>query len=182
MTKKNQGKILEEDIESSSNDQGIFYFRVRDVNLPPDLRNRIRIPQNKYDCLLYSKGCLFPTEIKSRKAKSISLDESMIKQHQLDSLEKATSYEGVIPGLILNFRVEGNPTYFIHITDFLDYLYIAKNQIKDHPYKSKVNKSSIPLGICEEIGIRIPNVQKRVRYRYYINEMIDKAIEKFKDS
>lgn len=176
---KTQGKIFESDVENSCNDQKIFYFRVRDVFVPPELRLRIRVPKNRYDALIYYKDYLFPLELKSLNSKSISFDEKIIKQHQLDNLEKATSYEGVIPGLILNYRKNDNRAFFIHITDFLDYKYIAENEIENHPYKNKVNRKSIPIKIAEEIGIEIPNEQKRTRYKYDVSEMASKAIEKY---
>lgn len=179
---KSAGKIFEDCWESSCADQKVFFFRVRDVSLPPDLRMRIKLPQNKYDCLLFYKNHLLPVELKSTKDKSISMKEHMIKAHQLKSLEKATDFEGVIPGLVLNFRdAPGNRAFFIHIKDFLDYKYVAEHQVLDHPYKSKVNKSSIPIGICEEIGVEVTNIKKVKHYRYYINKMIDELIEKYKD-
>jgi penicillin-binding protein-related factor A (putative recombinase) len=173
-----EGKQFEKDVEQSSKDQSIFYFRVRDVNLPPDVRMRVKLPQNKYDCLLYYKGCLLPVEMKSTKDKNISMKEHMIKAHQIKSLKEATTYENVIPGFILNFREPTNRAFFIHIDDFITYQNIAENKL-EHTYKSKINKSSIPIGICEEIGIEITNVKKQVNYRYYLNKMIDELIVRF---
>jgi penicillin-binding protein-related factor A (putative recombinase) len=173
-----EGKQFEKDVEQSAKDQSIFYFRVRDVNLPPDVRMRVKLPQNKYDCLLYYKGYLLPVEMKSTKDKNISMKEHMIKAHQIKSLKEATTYENVIPGFIFNFREPTNRAFFIHITDFVTYQNIAENKL-EHTYKSKINKSSIPIGICEEIGIEITNAKKQVNYRYYINKMIDELVEKY---
>lgn len=178
MTK--QGKEFEAAVETSCAEQGIFYFRVRDVNLPPDVRMRVKLPQNRYDCLVYYKDHLFPLELKSTQGKSISFSESIIKQHQIDNLKQATEYEGVIPGFLFNFReVEGNKTYFVHIDDFLIYKNIAENQL-EHTYKNKVNKSSIPVAICEEIGVPVVNVKKVRKYRYYVNKLLDSLIIKTK--
>jgi penicillin-binding protein-related factor A (putative recombinase) len=179
LAKKKYGKSFETDIETSCSDQNIFYFRVRDVNLPPDVRMRVKIPQNRYDCILYHKGYLFPIEQKSTKDKSISFSESMIKAHQIKNLTDATKFSGVIPGFLFNFRLlNENKCYFIHIDDFNTYKNIAENQF-EHTYKSKINKSSIPIGICEEIGIEITNVKKKVNHRYYLNKMIDELIDRF---
>lgn len=179
MAKKNAGKQFEKDIEDSCKDQNIFYFRVRDVNLPPDVRMRVKLPQNRYDCLLFYKDHLIPVELKSTKSKSISFSESMIKANQIRNLEEAIKYDGVIAGFIFNFREPDNKAYFVHINDFVEYKHIAENEIKEHKYKSKVNKSSIPISICEEIGIEITNVKKRTNYRYLVNKMIKQVIEKY---
>ena len=173
-----EGKIFESDVEISSKEQGIYYMRIRDVNLPPDVRMRVKLPQNKFDNLLFYKGHLFPLELKSTKAKSVSFAESIIKQHQLDSLKEASTYDGVIAGLLFNFRESENKTYFVHINDFLEYKKIAENEL-EHTYESKVNKSSIPIAICEEIGVPIVNLKKKIRYRFYINKLLDELISKY---
>lgn len=173
----NEGKSLEKHIEQSCKDLSIFYFRVRDVN-PMALKPKFKTPQNKYDCLLHYNKNLFPIEMKSTKAKSISMDESMIKAHQIKSLKEATEFDNVIPGFILNFREPTNRAFFVHIDDFITYKNIAENQL-DSTYNNKINKSSIPIGICEEIGVEIQNVKKQVNYRYYINKLLDELIAKY---
>ena len=177
MSSTKHGKIFEQEIEQSCKDQNIFYFRVRDVNIPPDLRYRIKLPQNKYDSLIYYKGFLFPIEMKSTKQKSISLKDAVIKENQIRNLKEATQYENVIPGFLMNFREHDNQTFFIHINDFITYKNIAENQL-NHSYKNKINKSSIPLDICKEIGVEVINIKKKVRYRYYVNKLLDELINR----
>jgi penicillin-binding protein-related factor A (putative recombinase) len=173
-----EGKIFEQSIEQSCSDQSIFYFRVRDVNLPPDIRMRVKLPQNKYDCLMFYKEHLFTIEMKSTKGKSVSFSESIIKQHQIDNLMEASKYDGIISGFLFNFRTEGNPTYFVDIDSFIKYKHIAENEL-EHTYKSKVNKSSISLNICKEIGVPVTSVLKKVKYRYYINSLLDSLIDTY---
>jgi len=170
-----QGKEFEAAVETSCSEQGIFYFRVRDVNLPPDVRMRVKLPQNRYDCLVYYKDHLFPLELKSTQSKSLSFSESIVKKHQIDNLKQATEYDGVIPGFLINFREEGNRTFFVHIDKYLEYKNIAENQL-EHTYKSKINKSSIPVSICEEIGTEVVSIKKVSKYRYYINKLLDSLI------
>lgn len=174
-----EGKEFEQSIEQASSEQSIFYFRVRDVN-PMAIKPNFKLPQNKYDCLLYYKDYLFPIEMKSTKGKSVSFSESIIKQHQIDSLKEATKFEGVIPGFLFNFRESDNATYFIHIDRFIEYQHIAQNQL-EHTYQNKINKSSIPVGICREIGIELTNVKKVKKYRYYLNKLLDELIEKYSE-
>jgi penicillin-binding protein-related factor A (putative recombinase) len=173
-----EGKQLEKDIEQSAKDQGVFYFRVRDVN-PQALKPRYSVPQNKYDCLMFYSGYLFPVEMKSTKSKSISFREEIIKAHQIKSLTEAAKYEKVIPGFIMTFREPENRSFYIHISDFNKYKHIAENKL-EHTYKGKLNEKSISISICEEIGTEIVSVKKKVNYRYYINKLCNELIEKYK--
>lgn len=177
--KQNIGKIFESEIEQACEDQKIFYFRVRDVFIPAHLRMKIRVPKNKYDSLMYYNNHLFTIEFKATdKAKSFSFSEDVIKQHQIENLKKATEYDGIVSGFIFNFRQTNNETYFVHIDDFLKYKNIAENKLT-HTYKSKVNEKSIPIGICREIGVPVKNVKKQIRYRFYINSLLDELINKY---
>jgi penicillin-binding protein-related factor A (putative recombinase) len=170
-----EGKIFEESLENSSKKQGIFSLRIKDTHIPTQFRKLIRVSKNKYDFILFSSGHLLPIELKSTKAKSISMKEDIIKSHQIKSLEEALEYDNTIPGFVFNFREPNNKTYFVHIRDFVTYKNIAENQL-DHTYKNKVNRSSIPIAICEEIGIEIKNELKRTRYFYDVKEFIGKAV------
>lgn len=176
--KKNEGKLFEEDVQQSCKEQDIFFYRIKDVN-PMFLKPNTRVSKNDYDSFVYKKPNLFPIEFKSTKSKNISFSESIIKKHQIQALSDAVKYDGLIAGFIFNFRESDNFTCFIHIEDFLKYKNIAENEIKDHTYNSKVNKSSIPIGICREIGIEIQQVKKKVRHRYYIKKLLDELIEKY---
>ena len=176
---RKDGKIFQESFENSCKREGVFCTRIKDQYVPPDLRDKVPVTKNKYDFFIYQKPYLFPVELKSIRKKSFSFSEHIIKQHQIDALTEASKYDGVIPGFIFNFRLANNKTFFVHINDFNEYKYIAENGIKDHKYKSKVNKSSISLGICEEIGMEIKNQLKRTKYHYFIDDFIRRATEKY---
>lgn len=178
MAKKNFGKIFENSIEQATKDLSIFYFRVRDVN-PMAIKPGQKVPQNKYDCLLFYKGYLFPLEMKSTQSKSLSFSEGTVKAHQIKSLKESNEYDKVIPGFLINFREPEDNTYFVGIDEYIEYRNIAENEITEHTYKSRVNKASIPIGICEEIGVKITAVKKKVNYRYHINLLLDELIEKY---
>lgn len=175
---RNLGKILEQDIQQSCKEQQLFFYRIKDVN-PMFLKPNSNVSKNDYDSFIYRKPNLFPVEFKSTGQRSISYDEKIIKAHQIKALTDATTYEGLIAGFIFNFREFDNTTVFVHIEDFNRIKYIADNGITDHEYKSKINKSSIGLDICKEVGIEIKNVQKKIRFRYYINLLLDELIEKY---
>ncbi|MGG1652227.1 hypothetical protein ABHN03_03765 [Paenibacillus sp. NRS-1775] len=173
---KNEGKLFEGDFQASAGStQKIFFTRIKDTFIPADLRSRIRVTKNDYDCMMFSEKYLFTLELKSTKQKSVSFDESVIKQHQIDKLKEASEYENVISGFIINFREPDNRVFFIHINDFVKYQFIAQNQL-NHTYKNRVNKSSIPIGICEEIGIEIDGLKKRSKWHYRLNDFVRNAI------
>lgn len=140
---------------------------------------KVKVTKNDYDCMMFARSHLFTLELKSTKAKSVSFSESVIKQHQIDKLLEASEYENVISGFLFNFREPDNKVYFVPIKDFVEYQYIAQNEIKEHKYISKVNKSSIPIGICNEIGIEIKGFKKRVKWHYHMKEFITEAIGKY---
>jgi penicillin-binding protein-related factor A (putative recombinase) len=175
------GKIFEANLEDSikSCKPKIFYSRIKDTFIPFELRGKVRTSKNPYDCLMYSDGHLFTFELKSTESKSVSFSESIIKEHQITNLQDANLCEGVISGFIFNFRIDEPKTYFIHIEDFMKYKLIAQAEFAVHSYKSKINKSSMPLAICEEIGIEIKSTLKKVNYRYHMKEFIIKAISKY---
>lgn len=173
------GKKLEEDISSSAEKLNLFNFRVRDVS-PTQLKIGARTAKNKYDFILYRKPYLLPVELKSTKEKTFSFAGSnpKIKEHQIEALTKDSKYDGVIPGLLLNFREPYNKLFFVHINDFNEYIHAAENGLQEN-YKAKMNISSIPLRICEEIGVEVEGVLKRTRYFYRLDKLIDDLIEKY---
>lgn len=176
----NHGSIFESNIEDSCLEQGVFFHNNRDIFLPPDVRRRVRLPKQKYDSLMFYKRYLFAMELKTTDKKSISMNDSIIKDHQIESLLDASKYPNVLAGLLLNFRgEENNPTYFIDIDDFLTYKEYAKNQL-EHPYRCRegrrLNRASISLDICEEIGFDLRNELKQVHHRYFISDMLENIL------
>ncbi|WP_142284000.1 Holliday junction resolvase RecU, partial [Bacillus subtilis] len=166
----------EANIEKSAADQKLFFYRIKDVN-PMFLKRGAAVSKNKYDCFLFFKGYLFPFELKSTKDKSIAFREEIIKAQQIKHLKEATKYPNIIPGFLFQFREPENKVYFVHINDFLTYKNIAEKQLS-HTYKNKVNKASIPIAICEEIGTEVRWMKKKVNYTYYLNKLCGELIKK----
>lgn len=175
MTKKNEGKLFEEDFKNSCTKEDIFFHRIRDVYIPYDLRKRVRVQENPYDSFVYYNGYLFPMEAKSIKQKSFPLSESMIKQHQIDNLTKALDYKGLIPGFLFNFRIV-EETYFLHINDFNNYVEVAKGN-KKPDFESKVNQASVPLSYCREKGYLFNWDKPRTRYKYHVKDTLNEIVE-----
>lgn len=128
---------------------------------------------NECDYFMYYNGLLYALELKSTKYKSIGfeLDETkedkMIKRNQIKSLTKLDWYDGIVAGLVLNFRDESNPanerTYFMYISDF-------------NRFCNSVEKKSINEGdIVQYGGFPIPTTLQRVRCTYDIEQLIDKV-------
>jgi penicillin-binding protein-related factor A (putative recombinase) len=177
---KNTGKNFEEELKTSAAEQGVFFYRIKDVN-PMFLKPNTRVSKNDFDSFIYKKPNLFPVELKSSGQRSISFDEKIIKQHQIGALKEAVEYDGLIAGFIFNFREYDNFTCFVHINDFLEIQELSQKQINKHRFKSKLNKSSIGLDICKEVGIEIHNMKKKVKYRYYIKKLLEELIEKYSE-
>lgn len=180
-TNINKGKVFEKNFEDSVSESGHWYFRVRDVN-PVALKNNFAIPRNPYDTMIFDGTYLFTLELKSTQNKSITHRGSnpQIKEHQIEALHKASEHENIVSGLVINFREVDNRTFFIPIWKFLEYDAVSKGEI-ENPYKTKFNEKSIPLAICEEIGIEILNAKKRVHHRYFINDFLHSAITIYKE-
>jgi penicillin-binding protein-related factor A (putative recombinase) len=175
LAQKNFGKEFEKDIQQSCLDSGVFFYRIKDVFVPIELRQRIKVPPNKYDCFIYH-DLLLAIEMKSTAQKSFSMDEKIIKSHQISNLIEAAQYPNVVGGFLFNFREYENKTYFVPIEEFVDY----KNTIEGKEtriYKSKLLKSAISLNICEEIGIKVLAEKKRVHWRYDIVDLVQKIKE-----
>lgn len=174
------GKKFEQQFGNSCIKDKIFYFKIKDIHIPFQYRSKIKLPQNEYDNFIFSKGILAPLELKSTEKKSISFAENIIRPHQIKNLTIANGYDGVIAGFLFNFRECDNQTFFVHIQDFNTYKKIAEKQL-EHVYESKVNKSSIPIDICKEIGIEIENKKIRTTYKYDVNKLIENIKERYGD-
>lgn len=176
MSSRKQGSIFEDSFENSCKKQKIFFSRNRDIFIPPQYRKEIRVPKNLYDYFIFDNKTLFPVELKSTKENALPFKN--IKDHQIEALEAASKFENVISGLLVNFRHENNKCFFMHIDDYLYYQKVAKGEIQN-TCKSKINKSSIPVGVCEEIGIEIKCKLLKTNYTYDVKGFIGEAIEKY---
>lgn len=115
---------------------------------------------------------MIPLELKSTKGTSFSIQTDkkikgkMIKINQIEGLNKAANYSGIIPGFILNMRKYGK-TYFLHIEDF--------NRFVDSTTKKSINQKDIIEYGAMEVGSKI----KVSRYKYYISDFINRLKENY---
>lgn len=178
--KKDMGKEFESRIQKNAKDSGIYTYRIKDVNLPPDIRMRVKLGKNRYDFIFFHNKILIPSELKSTKSMSFSFGGSnpKIKPHQLEALTEDIQYKNVIPTLTLNFREPNNRAFIVPIHLFNLYVQAAEGMI-EKTLDGRHNEKSIPLHIVEQIGIEIDNIKKRTRHTYSIKDALDELTNKY---
>lgn len=163
----NEGKQFENSFKESV-PQDMYFLRLKDsassFGSNENTRFTLRQP---FDCLMFYKDTLFPLELKSTKSTSFSFKGSsqMIKEHQIKGLLEAASHEGVIAGIVFNFREPINKVYFLHINNF--------NKFVSETTKSSINEADI----IKYGGVVIEGKLKKVKYKYMIREFIEKIKE-----
>lgn len=175
----NPGKIFEKNFKDSIKSRGYYYVRLKDSASSFCNATDIKFTSaNPYDCLVYVDGTLFCFELKSTKHTSLSFwsekieltnlraaNESMIKKHQILGLKEANEHEGIVAGLVINFRETTNHTYFWEIKNFLK-------------FTERTNKKSFnEQDVIENSGIHIPQTIKRVNYDYAVDNLIDMFVD-----
>ncbi|MCY9591446.1 hypothetical protein PC41400_14370 [Paenibacillus chitinolyticus] len=183
MKKANEGKKFEKNYENSVNSTSHFFLRLKDA--PKWLRGSSATftPENPCDGIQYAAPFLWLVELKSTKGSSISFNPErpeekprnktthvMIKAHQVKSLMKFATKDGLIPGFIFNFRERGTKTkyyppetFFVHIYDFVKWTRNSK--------KSGINRDD-----CRTIGFPI---QTTLDKDYDICKFIDDSLPSF---
>lgn len=168
---KNTGKIFEQNWKKSVPDK-IFYFR------PPDSAQSFGMNQNlrfsaksPCDCFIYDGDILFTLELKSVGTKSISFereqsDRGVIHKHQIDTLQKFSSYKNVISGFIFDFRLS-DETYFCEVNDFIHMI----NNIG----KKSFNEMDL-LKLCSPVKIKKRKL--KVNYKYDVSNFIENVKQK----
>lgn len=97
-------------------------------------------------------------ELKTHKGKSIPI--AKIRPNQIQGMEKATHYEGVYGGFLINFR-ELEETYYITVQDVIQFTQTEE-------------RKSIPVEWCRDHGVKIEQKKKRVRYSYDLESWLSR--------
>lgn len=86
-----------------------------------------------------------------------------IKWHQIEGLTKASEYDNVIAGFLLNFRLDTGEQllYFLNIKDF--------NKFRKGTNKKSLNIMDVSLNG----GIKINGEKLRVNYRWNLDEFLE---------
>jgi penicillin-binding protein-related factor A (putative recombinase) len=129
--------------------------------------------KNPYDCQLFNgkTRTLYCLELKSASGKSMSFERKKgdnksanIKYHQIESLTKAAQYDGMVVGLVMNFRFEEQDTevtYFQSITDF--------NKMINNITKKSFNL----IDLLKYNPIKIEQTKKKVNYTYNVEKFLE---------
>lgn len=108
--------------------------------------------------ILFRSPYLFLVELKTHKGKSIPI--AKIRPNQIQGMEKATQYEGVYGGFLINFR-ELEETYYITVQDVIQFTQTEE-------------RKSIPVEWCRDHGVKIGQKKKRVRYSYDLESWLSR--------
>lgn len=156
----NVGKKFEKNFKNSI-PKNIFVYRFKDGSAAWDNGNKTRFQAaNICDFMLYKKPYMFLLELKSTKGKSLPF--SNVKEHQRKELLNASKYNGIVCGLLIEFRTF-NTVYFIEISQFERFLL-------------QTSRKSLPLEFVSKNGIKIDLERKRINYKMNIEKMIEDII------
>lgn len=92
-----------------------------------------------------------------------------IKWHQIDGLTKASEYNNVTAGFLVNFRLDNGEQllYFLNIKDF--------NKFRKNTTKKSLNIMDIAL--CG--GVKINGEKLRVNYRWDLDEFLERQSKNY---
>lgn len=171
---KNVGKKFEDNWKASV-PEDVYYLRLHDsANSFNQNSSTLRFSmKSPYDCQLFDgkTRTLYCLELKSASGKSMSFERTKgdnktanIKYHQIESLTKASKYEGMVVGFIFNFRFEDKDTemtYFQSITDF-------NKMIGD------ISKKSFNIiDLLKYNPVKIEQTKKKVNYTYNVEKFLE---------
>lgn len=145
----NLGKTFEQEFKASI-PPDYYLYRLKD-----DTSGFYGV-SNPCDFILFRSPNLFLVELKTHKGKSIPLTH--IRDNQIQGMYKATQYEGVYGGFIINFR-DLEETYYITVQDVIQFVQAGE-------------RKSIPVDWCRENGVSIAQKKKRVRSTYDLNSWL----------
>lgn len=154
----NTGKRFESDFKASV-PENVWYYRFRDgtANYSGGTNENVRFQQsNIADCMIFGYGKLFICELKSHKGKSIPFN--CIRENQIEQMQKAERFDGIIPLLIIHFA-DCEKSYAVGINEFCN--------LMDESTKKSANIAEI-----ESIGIEIAARKLKVNYRYDLEELL----------
>lgn len=167
---QNAGKVFEGDWKQSI-PENVYYLRIIDPAISfsgedeEQGNSHTRFsPSNPFDAIMYCYPNLFLLEQKSTKGTAYSFQgkSPMIKEKQIKELTRGSKHKGIIAGFLFNMR-KYEKTYFMPIENF--------NKFLSETEKGSINQKDIfAYGAIEVVG-----QIKKVRYKYYIGEFIEKV-------
>lgn len=150
-------------VEMPTNLGKVFEAEIR-ASIPPDFyverykddTSGFYGVSNPADFRLYKYPLTFLLELKTHRGKSIPL--AKIRENQVNGMYRASQYKGIYGGFILNYR-DLEETYYISVDQMVSFI-------------SSQERKSVPVEWCRDVGIRIAQKMKRVRYSYDLGEWL----------
>lgn len=170
ITKKNIGKVLEQNWKTSCPDY-LFIYRPPDAAQSFDMSSKLRFSQHSLcDYIMFdgNKNTLWTLELKSVAGTSISFernknDKGVIHYYQIESLKKIATHKNVCSGLIIDFRGSDH-TYFLSILQWDNLI----NSID----KKSFNEKDL---LSYTSPILIHKRKLKVNYRYDIEKFLEET-------
>ena len=162
---KNIGKVFEQNWKASIPDN-VFYYRPPDSAQSFGSNSNLRFSaKSPCDGFMFNGEVLYTLELKSVGTTSISFertkeDKGVIHKHQIDNLEKFSTYKNVVSGFVLDFRLS-DKTYFCMIEEFV-------NMVNNLDKKSFNEKDLYEW--CNPI--KIEKKKLKVNYRYNVEKFL----------
>lgn len=119
---------------------------------------------NPCDYILFRSPYLFLVELKTHKGKSIPI--AKIRPNQIQGMEKATHYEGVYGGFLINFR-ELEETYYITVQDVIQFTQTEE-------------RKSIPVEWCRDHGVKIEQKKEKSEIQLRSGELVKEVLWKIR--
>lgn len=171
---KNVGKKFEDNWKASVPDD-VYFLRLHDsANSFNQDSSKLRFSmKSPYDCQLFDgkSRTLYCLELKSAAGKSMSFERNKgenktanIKFHQIESLTKASQYDGIQAGFVMNFRFEDKDTEITYFQSIIDFNRMIKNIDK---------KSFNIIDLLKFNPIKIEQTKKKVNYTYNIEKFLE---------
>lgn len=163
------GKIFETQLSKSVPDYALIH-RLSDPAQSFSGGNSRFSNKNPFDYILWDskRHILYVLEAKTVAGKSISFERSKdemgkIHYHQIQGLESWNKYDGVVGGLIIEFR-ELEKTIFLDIKDMINLMGIIPKKSFN---MTDLDKNGIPYFV-------IPQKKERTRYTYDIGDFLSR--------
>lgn len=157
--KKNYGKMFEQDFLESAVKQNMLVEREKD-NVA-----YFSTTKNPYDFRIYEYPNIFYIELKSTGGSSISLQENIIRPHQIEQLYARTKFKGVYAGFLFEFRERKLKT---KTTPHEVYYLSIQNFLKKPPHTKTLSVDTVrSLG-----GIKVDANRKISRYTMDVQKLI----------
>ena len=144
-----EGKAFENDWKKSV-PEDVFYLRLKD-----DTSGFAGVG-NICDCILYKHPYMYALELKSHLGKSLPF--GCISETQVKGVAEASTFNGIIAGVIFNFR-DCLETYFVNGKIVSEYYYLGI-------------RKSFPIQWCRDNGVLINSHMKITRSTYFIDEFM----------